>query len=280
MRAAGCNIERHMIDRDIEKETAKGTGNEGHRLKKGSVAFNMRTGDTCMVYGTGNGCVAAAVRLSADGCLYRDDVVMYEKDCREARCEEKLALQRAMNRHHLMWHVHRGHVQENIYRPRKGQMVKLSLLGEQIILGVFREFDSKGRIVMYCMAEENARPRYSMYEVAGQVVDFQITPIPTSDRHNFNRSLEREGIEWDRRRLRVVPLGQRPPRSGSYYYLDDLFEIRKVQDTYKLKDRKRLDAGNYFTSLEDISQVRECLLSIMRMKNGRLSRERRDEGKL
>lgn len=275
-----------MMDTEIGKETADGAGNEGSSLKKGRVAFNTRTLETCMVGGVKNGCVAVAVRLSPDGRLLRDDVVMYEKDCREARQEEKLALQRAMNRHHLMWHVHRGDVRENLYRPRKGQMVKISLLGEQVILGVFREFDSDGRIVMYCMAEENARPRYSMHEVAGRAEDFQITPIPTSDRNSFNRSLEKEGLEWDGRQLRLIPRDERPPRGGSYYYLDEVFEIRNVRDAYKPKDRKRFDAGNYFTSLDDITQVRECILSIMRMKSGRslrgdlCARGRKNAGKL
>lgn len=262
------------MDTDIEKGTVGGSGNKGSRLKKGRVAFNLRTGETCMVGRVGNdGCVLVVIRLSPDGHLLRENVVMYESDCREARHEEKLALQRAMNRHHLMWHIHRSRVQENAYSPCRGQMVKLSLLGEGVILGVFREFDSHGRIVMYCMAEGNARPRYSMHEVAGRMEDFQITPIPTSDRNSFNRSLEKEGVEWDGRQLRVMPKDERPSRGGSYYYLDELFEIRNVQDAYKPKDRKRFDAGNYFTSLDDITQVRECILSIMRMKSGRRLQE-------
>ena len=39
--------------------------------------------------------------------------------------------------------------------PKDGQLVKLSILDEHVILGAFKEIDAKGRVVLYCLLDED-----------------------------------------------------------------------------------------------------------------------------
>ncbi|MCS2303733.1 hypothetical protein NXX23_17710 [Bacteroides ovatus] len=59
-------------------------------------------------------------------------------------------------------------------------MVKLSILDEHVILGAFKEIDAKGRVVLYCLLDEDGSLRYSLHETVGYAVNLQILPIGTS----------------------------------------------------------------------------------------------------
>ena len=105
--------------------------------------------------------------------LVTDDAVMFLNDCREASAEQKIALQRLLNEGHLAWDKRRGVCSESLYAPKDGQLVKLSILDEHVILGAFKEIDAKGRVVLYCLLDEDGSLRYSLHETVGYAVNLQ-----------------------------------------------------------------------------------------------------------
>lgn len=245
------------------------TGSPLHgKIRKGGAVVNRTTSEIGVVGGISENCVAVAARCTADGGLCDEEVVMRLDDCRPASREEKRVLQRLLNGRRLLWDMRQCRLKKNDYIPRKGARVQLSTLGEDVIIGVFKEVDAGGRIVMYCMMRPGERPRYSTHEVAGAADDFQVQPVGSTARMKFDRALSAEGVVWNGHLRSVEVTGCRPERGQLYYYLDEYLDIREARDAYKPRDRKRRAAGNYFVSREAVGNVRECFVSVLRMRHG------------
>lgn len=240
--------------------------------------MNGRTSETGIVGNIDGECAAIAVRCTAEGKLCDEEVVMPLKDCRPATRKEQRALQRLLNGRQLLWDMRHCRLKKNTYIPRNGARVQLSALGGEVIIGVFREIDSEGRIVMYCMMRPGERPAYSMHEVAGKAGDFQVQPVGSTARMKLDRALAAEGVVWNGHLRCMEMAGSRLSREQVYYYLDELFEICEVRDTYKPRDRKRMAAGNYFATREAAESMRECFVSILRMRHGAETEGRRTAG--
>lgn len=252
-----------------EKQIKPGTtGSPLHgKIRKGSAVVNRTTSEIGVVGGISGDCVAVVARCTADGELCDEEVVMRLDDCRPASREEKRVLQRLLNDRRLLWDMRQCRLKKNDYIPRKGARVQLSTLGEEVVIGVFKEIDAGGRIVMYCMMRPGERPVYSTHEVAGAAADFQVQLVGSTARMKFDRALAAEGVVWNGHLLGVEVPGNRPSRGQVYYYLDEYLEIREARDAYKPRDRKRRAAGNYFVSREAVEKVRECFMSILRMRH-------------
>lgn len=139
--------------------------------------------------------------------------------------EQKIAVQRLLNKRHLVWDRRKGALSESMYIPKDGQQVKVSLLDGHVILGAFKEIDRKGNLVLYCLMEEDGTLRHSLHEEIGVAENWQITPIGTSARSRFADALHREGIVWNGRLKRLEPLEIRINRGGKYYYLNDVLKF-------------------------------------------------------
>ena len=166
----------------------------GSSIRKGMVVFNGGTSETGLVGDVTGNCVSVPVRMTAGKELVTDDAVMFLNDCREASAEQKIALQRLLNEGHLAWDKRRGVCSESLYAPKDGQLVKLSILDEHVILGAFKEIDAKGRVVLYCLLDEDGSLRYSLHETVGYAVNLQILPIGTSGRSRLSDALRQKGL--------------------------------------------------------------------------------------
>lgn len=244
-------------------------------IRKGSVVVNSRTSEIGIVSNIAEGCAAMAVRCTAEGKLCDEEVVVYLKDCRLAAQEERRALQHLLNDQRMLWDMRHCRLKKNTYVPQNGARVQLSTLDGEVIIGVFKEIDDEGRIVMYCMMQPGKRPAYSMHEVAGKAGDFQIQPVGSTARMKLDRALADEGIVWNGHLRCMETVGKRQLRGQVYYYLNELYEICEVRDTYKLRDRKRMAVGNHFTTREAAESVRECFVSILRMRHSAEAEGRR-----
>lgn len=238
-------------------------------ISKGVVVFNEATLETGLVGDVSGECISVPVRVTADRQLLTDDVVMPLKDCREADMEQKIAVQRLLNKRHLVWDRRKGALSESMYIPKDGQQVKVSLLDGHVILGAFKEIDRKGNLVLYCLMEEDGTLRHSLHEEIGVAENWQITPIGTSARSQFADALHREGIVWNGRLKRLEPLEIRINRGGKYYYLNDVLEICECRDSSRPSDRKRLECGNYFRERKDAELVCDCVRSIVKLNRGK-----------
>ena len=244
----------------------------GPAIGKGMAVFNMETSETGLVGGIVGECVSVPARMTADGRLLTDDVVMHLKDCREADSVQKTAIQHLLNERRLVWDKRRGTLYESGYMPRDGQLVKLSILDEHVILGAFKEIDRYGRVVLYCLLCPDGSLQCTLHEVVGQAGDFQILPIGTSARSRFADALHKKGLAWNGRLKELERLEMRVKRGGRYYYLDDTLEIRECRDNGRPSDRKRLECGNYFRERRDAELVCDCVRSVVRLnrdKDGR-----------
>ena len=238
------------------------------QIRRGCAVVNVVTSEIGVVGNIADGCVAVAVRRTVDGKLCDEEVVMHLGDCRPASLEEKRALQRLLNGRGLLWDMRHRRLKRNGYVPREGARVQLSTLGEEVVIGVFKEIDAGGRIVMYCMMRPGERPAYSTHEVAGAAADFQMQPVGSTARMKLDRALAAEGVVWNGHLRSVEVAGKRLSREQVYYYLNEFFEVREVRDAYKPRDRKRLAAGNYFATREAAESMRACFVSILRMRHG------------
>lgn len=268
------------MESKIEKQTesCKADTPLHDKIRKGEAIVNRMTSEIGVVGNIADGCAAVPVRRTAEGTLCDEEVVMLLKDCRPAVSAEKRALQRLLNEHRLLWDMRRCRLRRNDYVPQEGARVQLSTLGEEVVIGVFKEIDAEGRVVMYCMMHPGERPLYSAHEVAGAASDVQIQPVGSTARMKLDRALAAEGVIWNGHLRSVEIAGSRLLREQVYYYLNEFFEICEVRDAYKPRDRKRMAAGNYFATREAAESMQECLASILRMRHKAVA-ETREIGK-
>lgn len=193
--------------------------------------------------------------------LYEGSILAARTACRNANHEEIIDLQRFLNRKKLGWNKRRNVLFTQDYTPKENHQVRLSILGKKMGLGVFKEIDDEGRIIMYCVKMEGEKARYSLHEVIGPAEDYQINQISTYEREILTEELKKSGVVWNGHLKRIDRVCTRVDKGELYYYLNDLFEVIPKSDEYQSRDTKRWRAGNYFTQKEEAEAIREKLIS-------------------
>lgn len=239
-------------------------------IKAGGVIYNQETDEVALVRMLdGQVCFVSAM-MSRNGDVTVEDVGMRLSDCRPATAEEKVALQRAMNSKHLVWDSYRRHIQESKFVPKNGDYVRVSILGEDIISGVFKGVDDNGNIVMYCQLRKDGALGYSQYEVIGPKENYQFQAIGSHARLSLIDALAKDGLVWNNRRRCLEYMDEDNTEvvgHRRYFYINECMEIHEVQDAGKERDRKRIIAGNYFTTREKAEAVRQCFLTVLRLES-------------
>ncbi len=241
-------------------------------MRSGIVIHNTETGMTGIVGKVQNEpkCLYVPVSLGTDDILNQTELTMLPDNCRQATTEEKKALQQSLNKAHLVWDAHKRRIMQDTLELAPGTYVRVSVLGEDMIYGVFKEIDDRGNIVLYCWADKNKGIGCSLHEVIGQRKYFQIQVIGSHARYMLNVALAKNGVQWNNRRKcleHIVPTADSDDGIPIYYYIDDFLEVHKVQDTHKTNDHKRIMVGNYFATQEEAEEVRDCIRSILRIKS-------------
>lgn len=242
-------------------------------IRKGLAAANMKTGEFGMVSRVENDCVVMPIRCTVDGILCQEEVVMPKSDCRPASSEQKTILQRLFNGRRLCWDPRKTVVKVNDFLPADGERIRVSVLGEPVATGIFRRIDGQGRAVFYCLLMENGSLRCNTTEILGAVDNYQFQPIGSTARNKLSKAMEAANVVWNGHQRCFERKNVSPGRREFYYYLDEYFQIRKVQDTYKPRDRKRKAAGNYFATVEEAHSIQECFLAILRLHHGAIPRK-------
>ena len=239
-------------------------------IKAGGVIYNQETGEVALVRMLDEQVCFVSAKMSRNGDVTVEDVGMRLPDCRPATAEEKVAMQRAMNNKHLVWDSYRRHIQESKFAPKNGDYVRVSILGEDIISGVFKGVDDHGNIVMYCLLRKDGTLGYSHYEVIGPKENYQFQHIGSHARLTLIDALAKESLAWNNRRkcLEYIDDGESVNKGRrNYFYINECMEIHEVQDAGKERDRKRIIAGNYFTTREKAEAVRQCFLAVLRLES-------------
>ncbi len=241
-------------------------------IQPGAVIYNTETGMTGIVSKVQKEpqCLYVSVSLGSDGKLEQTELTMLPDYCRHATVEEKRALQKVLNKAHLVWDARKRRIMQDSLELADGTYVRVSTLGENMLFGVFKGFDDKGNIVLYCWADKNRNSGCSLNEVVGLREYYQIQVIGSHARYMLNVALANNGVQWNNRRKcleRIVRTADTADGIPVYYYIDDLLEVHKVQDTHKANDHKRIAVGNYFATQEEAEEVRDCFRSILRIKS-------------
>jgi len=196
-----------------------------------------------------------AVSFMEDGNFITGDLEIPVKPFRRANGEEILRLQRELNARKLSWNSFKNAVIES-FSPVNNLQVRLSRLGKRMGIGVFREINEKGEIVMYCLKETDKPVSYSLCEVIGPASDYQFEAINSIERKKLISWLEAEGKLWNGHAKRIEPVFFRVEKGAGYFYVSDYLEVIATTDHYKPKDRKRLIAGNYFRTRDEAEIMR------------------------
>ena len=218
------------------------------KLKAGIAVYNTQTDEVALMRMVDGQVCFTSAKMSQGGEVEIEDIGMNLADCREATTAEKIAMQKAMNNQNLVWDSYRKTIQESRFTPKNGDYVRVSILGEDIISGVFKCFDDNGDIVMYCQLRKDGTLGYSQYEVIGPKENYQFQAIGSHARLSLIDALAKEGLVWNNRRkcLEYIEDGVSANKGHrNYFYINECMEIREVQDAGKDRDRKRILAGNY-----------------------------------
>ena len=214
-----------------------------------------RRGDVVNLVGQGISGIVETVGVNQSVCLYvsiRGDELDVASGCFDytsleiADKETVLRLQRALYREGLVWNRWRNRLRPR-ETPKENVQYQISVLGQKIGYGVFREIDAKGRIVMYCMKLEDGPVRYSLREVVGPA--------------ELAKELGKAGVLWNGFYKRIEPVNYLAPAGKGYYYLDEFWEVCRTIEQGKTKGAKYFNNGNYSRYREPMEELRRYLLN-------------------
>lgn len=180
------------------------------------------------------------------------------------------AMQKALNGAKKAWDRRNGRMVDGLSLANNPQ-VRITLLGERLGIGVFREIDAEGRCVMYCLKLDGKQIRYSLHEVLGPADEYQIETIRLAERTELREELEKVGRRWEGHIARIEPVDYRDKNGGEYYYINDKLEIITSEDNDKPKDIERYRSGNYFRSKAEIEYMISAMKDIRKKQLMELS---------
>lgn len=184
---------------------------------------------------------------------------------RSATMEEVSRMQIILYEAGLSWNKKFGKLADR-FVPSENSLVRLSLLTKRIGIGVFKEIDADGNVIMYCVKMEDEPLRYSLYENIGKVTGYQIDMINNAERQILKQEFAKMGKVWNGHEKRVEPVNFRVAPGKVYYYIDNYLETVKTHDNRRPKDLRRYCCGNYYTCLEEAEEVLQQIMSTRKMQ--------------
>ena len=251
----------------------------------GDVVFDETQGGMGIVHSANFKTLSLVAYVDKDGAFSEMPVEAERVNCRIATKEEMFEIQRRLYKAGLGWNKRKCTLFKQKYIPQENQQVRLSALGKKMGLGVFKEIDADGRIIMYCVKMEDEDARYSLHDVVGKAEDYQIDLISTYERNIFTEQLKQAGVIWNGHLKQIKLINHRVDKGETYYYLDDIFEIVPATDKYTARDTKRLVAGNYFTSPDKADRLlkavfRETARGVDKMRESKdITKRKRNGGR-
>ena len=198
--------------------------------------------------------------LNGDG-LITSDIKRPKTGFRYATDDEILNIHQALAQKGYTWNIWRNIFVKRMLFPRPYMFVKFrSYISENCGVGIFREIDQEGMLVMYCAACNKGKARYSLCEKIGPAHMFQLAQGNRTDMYNLKTALEETGRTWNFHYNRVEPLNFNIDYGETYYYINEGGEILKAKKNDSAAYRKRLAFGNHFTQLEYAEKFKANIL--------------------
>ena len=207
--------------------------------------------------------IVTGVSLSPTGKLSTTSVETIEprgETFRYATEDEMVRLQKTLYGAKLAWNKKFGKLGDR-FIPTENSLVRISLLTKRLGIGVFKEIDADGNVIMYCIKMEDEPLRYSLCENIGKVTGYQIDMINNAERRILKNEFAKVGKVWNGHEKRVEPIDFRVAPGKTYYYIDNYLEIVSTNDYRKPKDLRRFWCGNYYTCREEAEEILQQTIS-------------------
>lgn len=205
--------------------------------------------------------IIAGVTLTPNNELTVEDISFNAQPFRQATLEDKLRIQKELNRKNLSWNRKKKMAAEQII-PQNNKYIRISLLGEKIAFGVFREFNTEGKIVMYCVKEINKEVRYSLQDVLDELPEaYQIEAISNQEKSCLRNELAKVGKQWSGYSSRIEPLEYKQEKGATYYFINDALKVQSKIHKYP-KDKQRAYGLNYFLNREEAQEIADAIMEL------------------
>lgn len=184
---------------------------------------------------------------------------------RNATEEEMSRMQKLLYEAGFSWNKKFGKLTDR-FMPTDNSLIRISLLTKRVGIGVFKEINTDGNIIMYCIKMEDEPLRYSLCENVGKATGYQIDMINNAERQILRHEFAKVGKVWNGHEKRVEPIDFRVAPGKAYYYIDNYLEIVGTNDNRKPKDLRRFCCGNYYTCREEAEEILQQIVSIRKVQ--------------
>lgn len=192
-------------------------------------------------------------------------------DFRYATEEEILKLHQFLALKGFTWNLWRNKFVKSKFSPRPNLFVRFrSYVDDDCGVGVFREINSEGQLVMYCVVRKE-QVRYSLYEVIGDINRYQLTSANKMDIAELKNELGKVGKIWNGYYNRIEPFSLFIDYGEKYYYINDKGEIKCATKNDSSAYRKRLACGNHFIDLKHAEDMKEKIYEYRKIQLSRPS---------
>ncbi len=164
--------------------------------------------------------------------------------------EERLELQRAMNKSGYIWNPYKKAVMPHI-QPDNNDYITLWVLADLVGMGIYKEVNENGDLVLYCFADNKGNLKIDDHFVLGPAIDYAVRGARPTDRSDIIEKLHHANLYWHGKLKRFEPLNLRQRPGGEYYYINSAGRIRSTVETGRSIDHDRYKFGNYFRTLKD-----------------------------
>ena len=180
---------------------------------------------------------------------------------RYATDDEILAIHQTLAQKGFTWNIWRNVFVRRILFPRPYMFVKFhSYINENCGVGIFKEINQDGELVMYCVTSNKGKARYSLCEKIGPAHMYQLAQGNRTDMYNLKTALEEVGRTWNSHYNRIEPLEFNIDYGETYYYINEGGEILKAKKNDSTAYRKRLAFGNHFIHIEHAEKFKANIL--------------------
>ncbi|GAB6119648.1 hypothetical protein [Dysgonomonas termitidis] len=215
--------------------------------------------------------ITAGVTLAGDNTLGTGGFTFNYQDFKQASFDDKVRLQKALNGAGLSWNRKKKQAAPRMI-PENNKYIRVSVLGDKIAFGVFREYNPEGKIVMYCVKETGKEVRYSLYDILDNLPGaYQVEAISNQEKKLLREELKEAGKQWSGYSSRIEPLEYKQEKGSVYYFLDDSLKVQSRVHKYP-KDKQRSYGLNYFLNREEALEIADA---IMELRLKQLSRKKK-----
>lgn len=176
--------------------------------------------------------------------------VVNNSSTRRASTTEKLPLQRALARTGFYWSTQKKNlIQRKL--PAGVRYVSVWIMEDRVGVGIFKEVDAKGNIIMYSFKSQNGQFVYGTDHVLGDIYDYTIKAASPVEKTEVTEELIGEGVCWQGKLKRFEDLTFRRKKGQSYFYLTSTWRVKQAFENSADNDYRRYKSGNYFLTKEE-----------------------------